>query len=498
MGERKPACEEADERGVGSERTDHPVACVNQKGAGEKPGRRRTGPEKGLIVPLRLLELTLLHFVPDLNKWLDGLDDPRSEKQSTYPLRHVVWVGLLMFLCGIRSRNQLIGEGNTTGFHANLQTLADGGEDAAAHPGTLNYLMAGLATSELSGLNARIARRMIDMRCFENARLDPDPADIARGRLRSWMVAVDGVQLRTYTKPHCEHCLTRKLNNGKTLYFHSVLEARLVMESGITFHLASVPVINEGGQYDKQDCETKAFPRLAAELKARFPRLRMCILADSLHAVKPFFDVCSDMKWSYIVVFKKGRTPALWKRALKKRDASKLDRRIVESEEGIAKEYSWCVCLEHGGHTVHALFCNEKPVKGKTGRWAWLTSIRPDKSNIEKLTDKGGRLRWKIENEGFNQLKNGGTGLKHDYGSIGNAWYNYYLLAQIVMLLVKLTWHGDIARKLTGDAQKTAKTLFSTITNMLVQFRLSLQIHRLGEVADGINPAQIQIRFDTS
>ena len=66
------------------------------------------------------------------------------------------------------------------------------------------------------------------------------------------------------------------------------------------------------------------------------------------------------------------------------------------------------------------------------------------------------------------------------------------------MLLVQLVWHGDIAQKLTGDARKTAKKLFSTIVNMLMQFRLSLQIHRLGEVEDGINPAQIQIRFDTS
>ena len=403
-----------------------------------------------------------------------------------------------MFLCGIRSRHQLIREGNTPGFHANLQALADGSEDAAAHPGTLNYLMAALDPSELSSFNAKIARRMVDMRCFENARLDPDPAEIARGRFRSWLVAVDGVQLRTYKKRHCDKCLTRKLNNGETLYFHSVLEARLVMESGITFHLCSVPIINEDGEYDKQDCETKAFPRLAAELKARFPRLRMCILADSLHGVKPFFDVCAKMNWNYIVVFKEGRTPALWKRAVEKRDGSKLNRKIVEGGEGIVKEYSWSACLEHGGHTVHAVFCNEKPVKGKTGRWAWLTSIRPQSCNIEKLTDKGGRLRWKIENEGFNQLKNGGTGLKHDYGSIGNAWYNYYLLAQIVMLLVQLTWHGDVAQKLTGDAQKTAKRLFSTIVNMLMQFRLSLQVHRLGKVEDGINPGQIQIRFDTS
>lgn len=154
-----------------------------------------------------------------------------------------------------------------------------------------------------------------------------------------------------------------------------------------------------------------------------------------------------------------------------------------------------CKCARGEKHASHIL---NKKVGGKTHRWAWLTSIRPGAFTIEKLTDKGGRLRWKIENEGFNQLKNGGTGLKHDYGSIGNAWYNYYLLAQIVMLLVQLTWHGDIARKLTGEARCTTKELFRTIINMVEQFRLSLQIHRLSEVVDGINPALIQIRFDTS
>jgi hypothetical protein len=117
---------------------------------------------------------------------------------------------------------------------------------------------------------------------------------------------------------------------------------------------------------------------------------------------------------------------------------------------------------------------------------------------VQPLTNKGGRQRWKIENEGFNALKNGETGLEHDYGSQGNAWYNYYLLAQIALLLTQLVWCGDAVRKVAGQACETAKSLFRTVRNMCARFRESLQRDRLADVNDSIDPAAIQIRFDTS
>ena len=33
--------------------------------------------------------------------------------------------------------------------------------------------------------------------------------------------------------------------------------------------------------------------------------------------------------------------------------------------------------------------------------------------NFLEISNHGGRLRWKIENEGFNVQKNGGFGLEH-------------------------------------------------------------------------------------
>ena len=425
-----------------------------------------------------------MHFFPRFNHWLTALDDPRDSARCTYETGHLLWLGLLMMLGGMRSRLQLLSDGSRPGFHENLLALSGTGEAAAAHPDTLDYLLQKLDPAQLCGLNARLAGRLIRMRCLDRFRMDGE-----------WLVAVDAVELRTYSKRHCEHCLSRRLSNGRMQYFHSVLEARLVTAAGLTVSLTSVPICNSGTSYDKQDCELKAFPRLADELKRRFPKLPMCLLGDSLYGCEPVLRICREKQWSYIIVFKKGRTPLLWERARKKRDRRPSNRATGKAEDGTVQHFSWATCLDHGQETVHAVFCEEERPGGTISNWAWITDHRPRAGNIETLTNKGGRLRWKIENEGFNSLKNGEIGLKHDYGSLGNAWYNYYLMAQTALLFIQLMWHGDLVKKITAHTVDSTRKLFRTIRNMCLRIRESLQADRL---ATGSSQAAFQIRFNTS
>jgi len=46
---------------------------------------------------------------------------------------------------------------------------------------------------------------------------------------------------------------------------------------------------------------------------------------------------------------------------------------------------------------------------------SWVTSLRVTAKNVEELT-AAGRSRWKIENEGFNTLKNQGYHIEHSFG----------------------------------------------------------------------------------
>ncbi|OPZ23997.1 MAG: hypothetical protein BWZ02_03005 [Lentisphaerae bacterium ADurb.BinA184] len=403
-----------------------------------------------------------------------------------YTLRHLVWSGMLMLLSGARSRLQHMSETLADGFLENLHRLADCAEDTAAHPDTINYLLTHLHPSELLEFNAGLAGRLLRMRCLEKLRFG-----------REWLVAVDGTHIRHYPTRHCPRCLTQKQPDGSVLYFHAVLEAKLILANGLTVSLGSMAILNPRGRYDKQDCEMKAFTRLAAWLKQRFPRLPMCLLMDSLYGCRPVMKLCREKGWSYIIVFKKGRAPALWRKAVRAAEAAPANRKTVHRRGGIVQHYQWATDLDYRQETVHAVFCREHRPGTKPTQWAWITDHRPDRENVDRLANKGGRLRWKIENEGFNVQKNGESGLKHDYGSCGHVWYNYYLMAQAAELLRQLVWRSDLIRRLTGGARRSARRLFRTLRNFAARLRAALQAGRLPD-GDPVDPTHIQIRLETS
>mgnify|MGYP006298461025 FL=1 len=261
------------------------------------------------------------------------------------------------------------------------------------------------------------------------------------------------------------------------------------------FSLASVPIENPGCEYDKQDCESKAFPRLAEKLKTLYPRLPICITADSLYGCAPTMDICDRMRWSYIVTFKKGRTPALWQRAL---EAVTEPEELVMRPDGTRQSFRWATMLKHQGHTIHAIICEETKADGETGLWAWLTDHRPNRTCVAVIANKGGRLRERIEQQ-FNVQKNGELKLKHDYGSNATAWYNTYLVAQTTHMLLQLITHSDIVSRLTGGLWDRFTDAFKTLRNFAIRLHESIQRDRIGPRSRGCGPRSIQIRFfDTS
>jgi hypothetical protein len=60
------------------------------------------------------------------------------------------------------------------------------------------------------------------------------------------------------------------------------------------------------------------------------------------------------------------------------------------------------------------------------------------RKTVEVIAEKGGRARWKVENEGFNRQKNSGLNLEHVYSSDPEKWKSYYLLLQIAFILARL------------------------------------------------------------
>ncbi len=70
--------------------------------------------------------------------------------------------------------------------------------------------------------------------------------------------------------------------------------------------------------------------------------------------------------------------------------------------------------------------------------FVYLSSLEMDCYSILELTEAG-RLRWKIENEGFDIQKHHGYGLGHQFSrSSMPAMKNYYQLMQIAHLFNQL------------------------------------------------------------
>ena len=76
-----------------------------------------------------------------------------------------------------------------------------------------------------------------------------------------------------------------------------------------------------------------------------------------------------------------------------------------------------------------------------------------------------GRGRWKIENEGFNNQKNGIYDIEHLNSRDSNAMKNHYLLTQIadIMMQMYLVWSPLI--------RETGQSIKNTSSRLLESFR---------------------------
>ena len=147
-------------------------------------------------------------------------------------------------------------------------------------------------------------------------------------------------------------------------------------------------------------------------------------------------------------------------------------------------------------HTVSVIECLEtKPdPEGqlKTTKFKWVTNYNVSYKNVTTLANDGGRLRWKIENEGFNVQKKGGYELEHAYTNHHNSAKIFYFLLQIAHLLAQLL---NKATLLKSDFPKG----FGSAKNLA--FRL-LEAWRNASMAQADITATLQkrsqIRFDSS
>jgi len=239
---------------------------------------------------IRCLLVTVQHFFNGFKQLFGNVYDPRHPASITYPLPALLTTGALLFLLRLGARRQI-----------NL-TLRQNGPSSAKfealfcvetcpHGDTLDETYRRLNVAQVQAVVTGSVKTQIRRKVLYRYRL--------RGRY--FLVAIDGTGVLTFPKRHCPHCLT-VTHSGHTTYYHPILEAKLVTHDGFVFSLLTEFVENPGEYPDKQDCELKAFYRLAKRLKHCFPRLPICLLLDGLFAGGPTFSICEHYGWKYLIV----------------------------------------------------------------------------------------------------------------------------------------------------------------------------------------------------
>ena len=244
-----------------------------------------------------------------------------------------------------------------------------------------------------------------------------------------YLVPLDGTQYFSSNKISCDCCL-RKVANKTTTYYHQVVAATIVCP-GIkqVIPLAPEPIRNIDGT-TKQDCEVNASKRIVHKIRAAHPKLRIIIVGDGLYSKQPFIDELKRAGMSYILVAKPDDHTLLnqWFSDFQKMgETHRLEIKDMNKRKHV---YEWVNDIPLNGtkdadnvnYFEYTLFKGSKATRHNS----WVTDIPITGDNIVDLV-KGGRARWKIENEAFNTLKNQGYHLEHNFGH-GEKNLSYNLL----------------------------------------------------------------------
>ena len=233
-----------------------------------------------------------------------------------------------------------------------------------------------------------------------------------------YLLSLDGTGYFTSEKVHCVNCLEKHYKrSGKTVYSHQLLGGAIVHpERREVIPVAPEPIIKQDG-VKKNDCERNAAKRFLVKLRQDYPRLPFIIIEDALSSNAPHIQELKRHNLRFILGAKSGDHVYLFEH-VRQADERGESTHFEVKEGGVIHRFRFMndVPLNESNADVRVNFLEYWEVKsGKTQHFSWVTDFTITRENAFDLM-RGGRARWKIENETFNTLKNQGYHFEHNFG----------------------------------------------------------------------------------
>ena len=411
------------------------------------------------------------HF-PRLLEMLSEMPDQRKRPQ--YKTEDLLMAAISIFLFKRGSRNNADNTGRKGHFNVNYERIF---KCKLPDTDTCNKLLEALDLEYLEVLKRDMVRQLIRKKVFDKFRYNG----------LHHQVAIDGTGLYSFHYEPYPGCPKKTSKNGKVTYTVYALEAKLICSNGFSVSMATEWIRNpESGDYDKQDCELKAFVRLSEKIKKLYPRMPILLLADGLYPNNTGFDICKKYEWPFIFTFKDGNLKSIWEEVNLLKPITQNNQVQWLNTIGGWKEnhtYFFFNNLDYGKHNLHLAEAHitrtKKDAKTdetvvETEKFVHISAITIHKDNCKQISQTG-RLRWKIENEGFNIQKNSGYALSHKYSRTSHAAScNYYQCLQIAHMIDQLALLSkSIKEKYFKDDKESQKSLKEFEMAILLVYKFS-------------------------
>jgi len=275
-----------------------------------------------------------------------------------------------------------------------------------------------------------------------------------------YLLASDGTTYHSSTKVHCPCCLEKKSRNGIVTYYHQMLGLALVHpDHKEVIPLCPEPIVKQDGNA-KNDCERNATRRALEHFRREHPHLKTIFVEDALSANAPHLQDLKAANVRFLLGIKPGSHAHLFEQMEHASREGRARVLTLADADGTLHHYRWLekasLNESHGDVLVTMLEYWEIPPQGSSKpirHFSWITDLEFDETSVAELV-RGGRARWKIENETFNTLKNQGYHFEHNFG------HGEKNLSVVLAFLMMLAF-------LVDQAQQLCDPLFQAVLNKL-------------------------------
>lgn len=424
-------------------KADQPNRKCGQKTPEEEMAQRQEKVERATILYRQML--------PALLGKLSKIKDPRNPHKIKHKMTVLMVYGILLFVYQTGSRREANKQMSRPIFWSNVKAMFPE-FDSMPHADTLARLLEKINVEEIQECLVELLKDLIRKKKFRNHLIH-----------KRYLIAVDGTQKFFRNYPWESEALKRHVGGEARIpqYYVYALEAVLVLDNGIVLPVWTEILENKDwveGE-NKQDCERKAFKRLAKRLCKIFGKGSVTLIADGLYACGPVIKQCREYRWEYMIVLKEDGMTDVWK------EANGLIRlepgNCLEVEWGDRQQvYEWANEIEydHGIKTriteiLHVVICYEtwvenharstKTEERRETRYAWISSRPLTKKNVFMRCTKMARYRWKIENN-FLIEKHEGYNYEHCYSYDWQAMKGFHYLMKVGHFLNTMAVNSDL------------------------------------------------------